>query len=267
MLCCSHAFIANKPIINKLALFGALESDIILETPPSIQQMMIDVAKSMLEWKNSTVVQSSTAGFINIPLPVTGGTDLDDWPGGILQKYSVLRPMIQETLGYLKFQKNAIDERKYLGYSGEEDAVGLWEDCGYKIVCHITPDTLDYIRSMSNWRDNSEALICINPQLFLDPLSKQESIDFVAGANDIYLLESLNMRGPNALPCRGLLYRAFPDKYKAARRLDGGGYVVIAEYDKKPIRSQLEEIFLEDSKIRDKDLSLADRAKRYIPSF
>lgn len=35
---------------------------------------------------------------MEVPLPITGGTELDDWPGGIGQKYQTLRPMVIEML-------------------------------------------------------------------------------------------------------------------------------------------------------------------------
>lgn len=54
---------------------------------------------------------------------------------------------------------------------------------------------------------------------------------------------------------------------QAARRLDIGGYTVLKSFATKPIRSELDELFFEDSKIRDKDLSLMDRMRRLIPKI
>jgi hypothetical protein len=42
---------------------------------------------------------------------------------------------------------------------------------------------------------------------------------------------------------------------QAARRLDKGGYVTLKCYERKPTRAVLEELFFEDSKERDKNLS------------
>ena len=75
------------------------------------------------------------------------------------------------------------------------------------------------------------------------------------------------MRGPNLLPLRGLLYRKYPDNFKVARRLDSGEYVLLKSYKHKPSREELEILFFEDSKERDKYLSFLDRLKRQIPNF
>jgi hypothetical protein len=47
------------------------------------------------------------------------------------------------------------------------------------------------------------------------------------------------MRGPGALPVRGILYRQYPNVFKAARRLDQGGYVLLNTYETKPSRYYL----------------------------
>ena len=55
----------------------------------------------------------------------------------------------------------------------------------------------------------------------------------------------------------------------AAMGLDGaaGGYVVLAKYDEAPSRKTLEDLFMEDSKERDKDLSFQQRIQRMIPQL
>ena len=54
---------------------------------------------------------------------------------------------------------------------------------------------------------------------------------------------------------------------QAARRLDKGGYVLLNTYPTKPLRDELETLYMEDSKIRDKNLSLLDRLKKQVPNF
>ena len=44
-----------------------------------------------------------------------------------------------------------------------------------------------------------------------------------------------------------------------------GGYTVLQTYDELPTRMNMETVFMEDSKIRDKDLSFFDRIKKAIP--
>jgi hypothetical protein len=51
------------------------------------------------------------------------------------------------------------------------------------------------------------------------------------------------------------------------RRLDQGGYALIAALDELPPRAELEALFYADSVNRDKDLTFLDRLKKQVPNF
>jgi Domain of unknown function (DUF1995) len=179
--------------------------------------MMRDVATAISEARNAGV----KLGLVDVPLPVTGGTELDDWPGGIKQKYSTLYPMIVETMKALNFTPSSIKKREYLGGEiGVEDAVGIWSDParGIYICSFPTAEYIKFIDEQLKWSDPDSIFILVNQQFFLDPLSKGESKDFLVSAQVVYRLESLNMRGPGALPVRGVLYRQYPNPFKVRFR-------------------------------------------------
>jgi hypothetical protein len=67
-----------------------------------------------------------------------GGTELDDWPGGIKQKYLTLYPMIIETMKELKFSPVEINKREYMGGEIGEDGKGY-------LYIHIITCTILYI--------------------------------------------------------------------------------------------------------------------------
>lgn len=50
-------------------------------------------------------------------------------------------------------------------------------------------------------------LILVNHQFFLDQFSKQETKDFIGNSELVYLLQSLNIKGPGLLPIKGVLKR------------------------------------------------------------
>jgi hypothetical protein len=77
-----------------------------------------------------------------------------------------------------------------------------------------------------------------------------------------YLLQSLNMKGPGLLPVKGVMLRAYPGPFTAARKIDQGGREVIAKFETKPERKVLDDLFFKDSEVRDKDLSFFDRVKK-----
>jgi len=70
--------------------------------------------------------------FYLIPFCDTG-TELDDWPGGIKQKYSTLLPLLAELMKELNFSSEAMAERRFLP-EGKDDAVGLWTVFTYSII-------------------------------------------------------------------------------------------------------------------------------------
>lgn len=158
--------------------------------------------------------------FCSLLSKIKGGTELDDWPGGIKQKYATLYPMIAETMKALKFDPVEVRKREYLGGEmGEDDAVGIWSDLDQQICicCFPTPDTIPAIIEYKKWTNINSIFVIINQQFFLDPLSKDESKNFLSSAEIIYRLESLNMRGPGALPVRGILYRQYPNLFKVVK--------------------------------------------------
>ena len=126
-------------------------------------------------------------------------------------------------------------------------------------------DSIPLLIKMCKLNDN--ILVIVNNQFFLDPLSSDESKSFLSSGNDVYKLEQLNMKGPGFVPCRGILFRQYPNSYVTARRLDNGDYIILDNFKDKPQRSQLEEIFFDDSEIRDSSLSFIDKLKRFVPNF
>lgn len=191
-----------RPLQQKSAVFMMST----LKTPQSIAGMMSEAAIAVSKAHTSNV----KVALVEVPIPVTGGTELDDWPGGIKQKYSVLRPMMIEMMASLNFTASDYNKREYLD-NNEDDAVGLWY-CGPYILCCFP--TVETIPSLIKYIDDTSIVVLINQQFFLDPMSKTESKEFLAAACMVYQMEQLNMRGPGALPIRGLLYRKFPDNFQ-----------------------------------------------------
>jgi len=241
----------------------SLEDDPFLSLPQSISSMMNEAAVSVLEARRAKLPLT----LVDVPLPVTGGTEIDDWPGGIRQKYNTLIPMITEMMTYLKFPKEAIKKREYLGEFGDEDAVGYWQNDEIQLCCFPTQDSIPYLEKMTKWGDNSTTLAIIIPQFFLDPLSNDEVREFVGSIETIYSINTMQMKGPGAMSIRGLLYRKYPGDFKLARRLEDGKYIILKTLSSKPSQSEMEEVFYNDSIERDKNLSFFDRIKTQIPSF
>ena len=76
-------------------------------TPQSIGDMMQEAARAVKSAQDAGLKRV----MVEVPLPITGGTELDDWPGGQGQKYETLRPMVQEVLRVLGFSKEEAEAR------------------------------------------------------------------------------------------------------------------------------------------------------------
>jgi hypothetical protein len=164
---------------------------------------------------------------------------LDDWPGGILQKYSTLVPMLKEAMKELGFNSEEISRRNYLGECGEEDAVGVWEsNIGIKLCCFPTIETIPTIMEITseNRARGEGLLVLINQNFFLGPLSSCDLKAWFESIETIYRLENLNVKGPVGLSIRGLLYRKYPEDWSMGRRLDQGGYELIETLSSNPSR-------------------------------
>ena len=231
-----------------------------LATPPTIEAMMTEIGRAAVEFSSTG---SRKLGIIEFPLPATGATELDEWPGGIRQKGAVLSSILSPLFRELNFSSPTPTPRVL----DEDDCVAIWKNNNVHICCFATPDYIDELQNILS-SDSTAVLLLLLPQFFLDPLSRESSKQFLASAEQVYLLEQLNMRGERlagALPVRGLLYRAFPKLFQAGRRLDAGGYVTLASYSEKPSRGELEKLFLEDSKTRDGQLSMKEMLQKLVP--
>jgi len=223
-----------------------------IDTPQSIAAMMKAASVSIASTYNDMILNddSNNICLVDVPIPAVGSTELDEWPGGIRQKYSVLLPMITEMMTHLNFSSSQIKQSNFLGIT--EDAIGIWENDKYIITTFASVDLIDQISQM----DRKKLVVLVNQNFFLDPLSSDKSKDFLSSATVAYRLEKLNMRGPGGLSVRGILYREYPSDFLIARRLDNGYYTLLATSKILPLINELNKIYYDDSVVRDKELSL-----------
>ena len=111
----------------------------------------------------------------------------------------------------LSFSKEEIQCRNYIGESGVDDAVGIWQDNGYTLICFPNLDSISVIKDSGG----SEITVFINEQTFYDQnlLVSSQVKNYLDSAVTSYCLRSLNLRGPGALPVRGILYRKYPENF------------------------------------------------------
>ena len=222
---------------HSLIALISMVSSLQLRIPSSIQSMMVELAESMIAAKNSGI----QVALAEVPLPVTGGTELDDWPGGIRQKYGTLSMMLLETMRRLDFNPTEMRRREFLGECGAEDSVGYWQDPdrGFQICCFPTIETIpSIVRQIesSQIKETGDLMLLINENFFLGPFSSRDNRKFVESLDSVYHIENLNMKGPRGLSIRGLLYRRFPEPWVVGRRLDNGEYEVIRSCEMRPSR-------------------------------
>ena len=207
IICCSESFILTN--FQSLRIKGMPKSASLLQAanvkrmpvtpfcslqitvPQSIAEMMRDAGHSVSEGLSSDFKLMA----VEVPLPITGGTELDDWPGGIGQKYMALRPMASEMMKAMNFSSDVISTKNFMGIV--DDAIGIWTSENVAVVCFATPEVLGLLKSM---REDGTSIVLLNHQFFLDSFSSSESKQFIESATVVYQLQSLNMKGGGLLP-------------------------------------------------------------------
>eukprot|EP00960_Hanusia_phi_P051505 760847-Hanusia_phi.AAC.1 len=80
-----------------------------VKAPESVAGMMQEVAAAIRAGSRDGLKRM----LVEVPLPITGGTELDDWPGGIGQKYQTMRAMLGETMRELGFDREEMEAKDF----------------------------------------------------------------------------------------------------------------------------------------------------------
>eukprot|EP00210_Caulerpa_lentillifera_P002215 g2129.t1 len=173
--------------------------------------------------------------------PLTGATDLDDWPGGIRQMFSAILPSVERFLLGLKATEGLQCplESKILD---EGDAVALWS--GQKIKALLFPTSETLLQSQEIGSKDVELYLLINPQWqegqvisdFGFGRQKKQVEDFVNEFEFTYSLKQYRIQG-RALK----ILRCYPDNWRVFVS-ENSEDTCIAEETTKPTYQRLEEI-------------------------
>lgn len=106
----------------------------------------------------------ATRATLRLLLPVTGGTDLDDWPGGIRQQGEVAIPLIERMLATLK-KVDGLQGPLTASVLDRFEAVGSWANDNLAAVMFPTAETLKTCVAFADARDAVTGLtLLVNPQ-------------------------------------------------------------------------------------------------------
>jgi len=142
-----------------------------VRAPESVAGMMQEVAVAIRAGREEGLKRM----LVDVPLPITGGTELDDWPGGIGQKYQTMRAMLEETMKELGFEREERETKEFVGIV--DDAIGLWRSReGVAICCFPTPEVIGELEKIC---ESCSCLVVVNPQFFLDQFSAETAKKFL----------------------------------------------------------------------------------------
>ncbi|KAJ7552646.1 hypothetical protein O6H91_06G062800 [Diphasiastrum complanatum] len=140
---------------------------------------------------------------LELPLPLIGATDLDDWPGGIQQQFKAAVPMVNLMLTGLT-KRDPTEEITFQKYIVDEgDAVGVWENDDIALALFPTADSLSKVEALA--RVQGRPLILFNAQWQIGQVmsdfgfgdQRRARERFVESFSIIYYLKQYRLQGQN----------------------------------------------------------------------
>jgi hypothetical protein len=174
-------------------------------------------------------------------LPVSGASDLDDWPGGIQQQFKAIGPMVEQFLRALKAEPG-LDGPLKGRIVDEGDAVGCWEGSNLAAVVFPSGDTLRLLKKLA---ESERPLLLINPQwregqvvsdFGIGPW-RQRNEEFVDSFEWVYYLKQLRISGDLVF-----MQRAYPGGWQIHVTDPQGERPCVAVEPTRPSYQRLEEI-------------------------
>ncbi len=102
---------------------------------------------------------------VDLLLPITGATDLDDWPGGVRMQAKAALPLVERLLAAVRRGAPRLGGRLESSILDDGDAVCLWQNPALAAVLFPTAETLAACVAAAEARDADAGLtLLINPQ-------------------------------------------------------------------------------------------------------
>ncbi|KAL2632410.1 hypothetical protein R1flu_017096 [Riccia fluitans] len=175
---------------------------------------------------------------LEVPLPLIGATDLDDWPGGIQQQFKAAGPVVTSLLNGLvdsDSYKQASDYRSSI--IDEGDAVGAWENDGAALVLFPTADSLEKVEALCK---QDRPLLLVNSQWqsgqvisdFGFGSRRKNREDFVNTFQIVYCLKQLRILGEDVR-----LLKRYPGEWQVfVVDASGNGECIAVEPERPPYK-------------------------------
>eukprot|EP00892_Ulva_mutabilis_P009903 jgi/Ulvmu1/7285/UM035_0073.1 len=98
--------------------------------------------------------------ILELPWPLSGASELDDWPGGIMQEYNTAKPIVEQLLRSVG-KDMELKTPFTFKILDDSDAVVAWQQDSLLAVLFATGDTVREIEKMASGKDT---VVLINPQ-------------------------------------------------------------------------------------------------------
>ncbi|KAK9810156.1 hypothetical protein WJX72_005755 [[Myrmecia] bisecta] len=206
-----------------------------------IPQNPSQVSEQALEAVKRALDDGITRQRLELLLPLTGATDLDDWPGGVRQQFKAVLPMVESILRRLKVLsklQGALNAEIW----DQGDAVGAWGSDKLAAVVFLTPETIPKMRALA---EGKSLVLMINPQWQPGQLisdfgfgrRKRNAEEFVSAFQDTYFLKQFRIFGDNVR-----LLRAYPGDWQVHLVDAKGRSTCIATQATRPSYKELEQL-------------------------
>ncbi|CAD7700526.1 unnamed protein product [Ostreobium quekettii] len=237
---------------------GGEEAGARLESAKPLPRSPEETVQQALQASRSAFQDGVGRQLVEMPLPLIGATDLDDWPGGIRQQLQAAAPMAEGILNGLR-RVGGLEGRLDAEILDDADCVAAWT--GQNLAAVLFP-TADILIELKRRFEGKKLVLMINPewrggQVISDfgLFGRKEKEDFVASFTQSYCLRQYRIQGKDVR-----LLRCYPGDWQVCVGSGAGSANCVAVETEQPSYKRIEEIVVKDD--AGQSGSLLDKIKK-----
>lgn len=209
-------------------------------TPPTPPTLRLPISPGdQADQAAAAVLAAHAAGAtrvrVDLLLPITGATDLDDWPGGVRMQAKAAMPLVERLLAAVRRGAPALGGRLDSRVLDDGDAVCEWANPALAAILFPTAETLSACVAAAEARDGigGGLTMIINPQWNDGPGQLVPDFGFFGRAKKsaaaasfqlVYSLSQMRVSGDDTRLQFSLL--SSPDAQEAGAASAGGAWTV-----------------------------------------
>eukprot|EP00274_Cyanoptyche_gloeocystis_P004510 CAMPEP_0196653728 /NCGR_PEP_ID=MMETSP1086-20130531/3376_1 /TAXON_ID=77921 /ORGANISM="Cyanoptyche gloeocystis , Strain SAG4.97" /LENGTH=320 /DNA_ID=CAMNT_0041985069 /DNA_START=86 /DNA_END=1048 /DNA_ORIENTATION=- len=200
----------------------------------------IDAARKSVK---AAIASGASRVSMEIPLPLIGKSDLDDWPGGISQQYIAAKPVIKEFLSGFPSGTGHVPN----SLLDIPDSVAVWKTNELILIVFPSSDCLKKVRGVVE-EAASVPVVLLNVQWRREDFgwgkAKEEAVSFVDSFALVYSFKPVQVKTGITSKVQAAIQYSFGNRWEVFRVDDDGrGECVASDLPERPTMQALVRLF------------------------